>query len=465
MKYKIPFHFTPPQTITASFAAMILTGAFLLNLPFASQDGRSIGFLNALFTATSANCVTGLVVVNTAAHWTVFGKVVILLLIQMGGLGFISIITANLLILRRKVSLRNRIVIQSAFNQESVGGMVRLVKMVLYITMAVELTGALLLAIGFYAAGGMTVWQALVNGFFHSISAFCNAGFDILGPSSLIPYQQNWFINLIFMALIIIGGLGFTVWSEVIESIKSPKNHRKKIRTRWIHLSLHSKMAILVTSILISTGLLMFLLLEWNNPETLGPLPWSSKILVSLFQSVTLRTCGFDSMNQVGLTELSKMISSVYMFIGGSPVGTAGGIKTVTLGVIFVAFISALRGKDRMEVFNRTMPMVQLQKALAVTFILMAVVFLSFLGLNFTEAGSDFQHTVLDLLFEIASASGTVGLSTGITPFLSSPGKLIVIACMFLGRLGPITVVFALNMRLRNDDGRIGYPEEKVIVG
>ncbi|MDL2318645.1 Trk family potassium uptake protein [Eubacteriales bacterium OttesenSCG-928-A19] len=457
------FHLTPPQTITLSFAAMILVGAFLLNLPLASNDGQSVGFLNALFTATSANCVTGLVVVNTRAHWTAFGKIVILLLIQLGALGFISILTASMILLKRRVSLRSRTVIQAAFNQGSVGGMVRLVKRVFVITLAAEAIGALLLTVAFYADGDMSIGQAFCGGVFHAISAFCNAGFDIIGTESLTPYQGNVDINMVIMALIMAGGLGFTVWGELLAR---PKDHpRRSLRHRLAFLSLHTKIALTVTAALTLLGAGVFLLLEWRNPATLGPMPPGTKLLAALFQSVTLRTAGFNSISQGDLTDFSKIFSGILMFIGGSPAGTAGGIKTVTLGVILIAMLSALRGKDRMEAFGRTLPLELLQKALTVTGTLLAVVFGAAIILYFTEQGSAYPHSTMDLLFESVSAAGTVGVSTGLTPHLSGAGKAVITVCMFLGRLSPVTVVVALNMKMRATDDNIGYPEERVIIG
>ncbi|MDL2327822.1 TrkH family potassium uptake protein [Ruminococcaceae bacterium OttesenSCG-928-A11] len=457
------FHLSPPQAITFSFAAMILVGAVLLNLPIASNDGQSIGFLNALFTATSANCVTGLVVVNTLAHWTLFGKIVILVLIQLGALGFISILTASMILLKRRITVRSRTVIQAAFNQDNVGGMVRLVKNVLKITLTVEVVGAVLLAIAFYASGGMGLGEAFFKGVFHSISAYCNAGFDIIGGESLTPYGNNVAINLIIMALIIIGGLGFTVWGEVIECARNRK--KRSLRNRLAFLSLHTKIALIVTAALIVLGAGLFLALEWGNPDTLGPLPAGQKLLSALFQSVTLRTAGFNTISQAGLTDFSKIVSSVLMFIGGSPAGTAGGIKTVTVGVILISMLSALRGKSRMEAFGRTLPLELLQKALTVTCTLLAVIFGAALVLHFSEQANTFPHSIIDLIFESASAAGTVGVTTGITPHLSAVGKGVITLCMFLGRLSPVTVVVALNMKMRATDDNIGYPDEKVIIG
>lgn len=457
------FHFTPPQLILLSFAAMILIGAFLLNLPISSNDGQSIGFINALFTATSANCVTGLVVVNTLTHWTLFGKIVILVLIQLGALGFVSILTASMMLFKRRITLRSRTVIQAAFNQDSVGGMVRLVKGVFVITFTIEAVGSVLLALVFYITGSMSFAEALGSGIFHSISAFCNAGFDIIGTESLTPYAGNLAVNLIIMALIVAGGLGFTVWGELIENVHNRK--KRSLKSHLAFLSLHTKIVLVVTAALIVFGTGLFLLLEWSNPATLGTMPPGKKLLAALFQSVTLRTCGFNSISQAGLTDFSKIISGVFMFIGGSPAGTAGGIKTVTFCVILISMMSALRGNKRIEAFGRTLPLELLQKALTVTCTLLLVVVTAALVLNFTEVGSAFAPTALDLLFESVSAAGTVGVSTGLTPYLSAAGKGIITLCMFLGRLSPVTVVVALNIKMRATDDNIRYPDEKVIIG
>ncbi len=454
---------TPPQTILLGFAAMILIGAFLLTLPIADKSGESTGFLNALFTATSANCVTGLVVVNTLENWTWFGKLVILILIQFGALGFITVLTFGMLLLRRQISLRNRVVIQASFNQNSIGGMVKLVKKVILITLIIEIIGAILLTFIFYNSSSITIFKAVYQGIFHSVSAFCNAGFDIISTDSLTPFRDNSAINFTIMVLIVSGGIGFTVWIELIESFKKRKTH--SLKTRILHLSLHSKIVFTVTGILIILGTALFLLLEWTNPKTLGELSIWHKIQAALFQSVTLRTCGFNTINQASLTEMSKLFSCILMFIGGSSASAAGGIKTVTLGIIVISIISVLNGRNRLEAFGRSLPLDLLQKALTVAGTMFIVIFASILILYFTEKESLFSHNLLDLLFESCSAAGTVGVSTGITPYLSPAGKMVIIFCMFLGRLGPITVVVALNMKLHERKDNIAFPGEQVIIG
>ena len=456
-------HITPPQTLTLSFATLILGGALLLNLPIASVSGESIGFLDALFTATSAVCVTGLIVVNTLAHWTMFGKVVILILIQLGGLGVMTCLTLAMVVLRRKVSLKDRMVIQAAFNQSGIGGMVKLVKKIVCFTLIIEAVGAVVLAIAFYFSTEITVLEAVGKGIFHSISAFCNAGFDIIGEESLTPFATNIGVIGPIMLLIVLGGIGFTVLGECRDSLRGRRNRsfKKKIQ----HLSLHTKIALAMTAGLLISGTILFMMLEWTNPKTLQTMNFGEKIMAAAFQSVTLRTCGFNTINQGGLTEASQFISCIYMFIGGSPAGTAGGIKTVTFGVILFSMISVFRGRDCVEAFGRTLPLDLLQKALAVFGGMLFVVIGSTLVLCFTEQDCAFQHSFLDLLFESASAAGTVGITTGITPFLSSAGKIVIIICMFLGRLSPVTVVVALNMRLNATDNSRKYIEERVIVG
>lgn len=453
---------SPPRAIVLSFAAMILVGAALLSLPIASRDGQSVGFLNALFTATSANCVTGLIVVNTQAHWTAFGKAVILLLIQFGGLGLMTILTVAMVLAHRQVTLRNRLVIQASYNLESASGIVQLVRRIVLVTLCIESLGALLLAL-IFLSGGMPLPRALLQGVFHSVSAFCNAGFDNLGPDSLTPYQASLPMNLVIMGLIIAGGLGFTVWSELYLLVRNPS--RKPLRQRVKHLSLHSKIVFVATAFLILAGAACFLLLEWSNPGTLGPLPVWQKVQAAFFQSVTLRTAGYNTIDQSALTDISQFLSSLLMLAGGSPASTAGGIKTVTLGVIFFAMLSVFRGRDSIEAFSRTLPLDLLQKALTVASAMLIVVVTSTMILHFTEQGSSAAHSFLDLLFESTSAAGTVGVTTGLTPHLSAPGKVVILICMFLGRLGPVTVVVALTMRLHASNVTLRYPEERVIIG
>ncbi len=455
---------SPPQIIALSFAAMIFVGTLLLNLPMASQNGHSVGLLNAFFTAVSANCVTGLVVVSTFTQWTMFGKIVILILIQLGGLGFFTIMTIFLVFLRKNITLENRLILQASFSQDNVGGMVRLAISILKITLIAEGIGAALLTLGFYFSPPyMSLPKSIGYGIFHAVSAFCNAGFDLIGDDSLAPYRDNYYINAVMIVLIICGGLGFMVWGDLVAKIRRKKT--TNVPLRWAYLSLHSKMAIVSTVFLLFLGTAVFLMFEWNNPQTLAELSFLQKLQAALFQSITLRTCGFYTIAQGNFTEPSQLFSTVLMLIGGSPSGTAGGMKTVTMCVVFCAMISLLRGRDRMEAFGRSLPMDLLQKALAVIMALVLLVIASTLILYYTESGSAFSHSILDLWFEAASAAGTVGLTTGITPHLSAAGKVVIALCMFIGRIGPVTALVALNMRLRHNRNGIQYPEERVVMG
>ncbi|WP_225048204.1 TrkH family potassium uptake protein [Lacticaseibacillus kribbianus] len=443
------WHLSAAQAILISFAAMIAVGTALLALPIASQDGQSIGLLDALFTATSANCVTGLIVVNTMQHWTLFGQLVILALIQLGGIGFITIVTGALIVFRRRIGLRQRLTIQTMFNQQTLGDMGRLVKRVLKYTAVIEGAGAILLTGGFLAADrGYTFWEAAWYGVFHAISAFCNAGFDIVGTNSLAEFNGDWLLELTLMALITLGGLGFPVLHE----LRHYRRHRR--------LSVHTKLVLAVSAGLTAGGTALFALLEWQG--ALRPFGSSAqKWLAAAFESVTLRTAGFETFGQADLGGLSKLVASALMFVGGSPSGTAGGIKTITLAVLGAAVVSALRGHAELVIFNRRLPLAALQKALAVACALGAITAVAVLVLHFTED----HKPVLDLLFEVASATGTVGLTTGLTPGLSVAGKLIIALCMFIGRLSPLTLAVALNTRMDAHPHTVAYPEENVGIG
>lgn len=448
----------PTQILVLGFMVVILIGAVLLTLPVSSRSGNSTSFLDALFTSTSAVCVTGLVVVNSAQHWSIFGKVVIMLLIQVGGLGFMTLATSFFIILGRKISLKERLIIQEAMNQSSLSGMVRLIRNVVIGTFIIEGIGAILLFVVFLK--DYPLIEAAAYGIFHSISAFCNAGFDILGPNSLSPYVGDTLLNLVVMALIILGGVGFTVWVDVIQTNKYAKQRSLDIRHWFMKLSLHTKLVLILTLAFNLIGFIVFFLLEMNNPETLKELSVHDKVLSSMFLSISPRTAGFNTIDITGLTDSSKFITIILMFIGGSPAGTAGGIKTVTVGVLFFSVLSIIRNQTETEVFERRLPDDLIRRALAVVMIgLSAVVFVTVV-LSISE-GLDF----LDTSFEAVSAFGTVGLSLGVTPQLSSVGKIVISLTMFLGRLGPMTLAVALAIRSGKKKANIRRPEERVMVG
>ncbi len=462
-KHKGIFKFGPPHIIVFSFFIVILIGTFLLNLPIASKSGESIGFIDAMFTATSAVCVTGLVVVNTYFHWTLFGKIIILLLIQIGGLGFMSLFTIILVFLGKRITLKGRILIQESFNLATFKGIVMFLKKIIRVTFIIEGIGAVILSLRFIPEYG--VKGGIFRGIFHSISAFCNAGFDILGSNSLIPYSTDYIINITIMLLIILGGLGFTVLIDINNYIRYKINKFRKNKTKLFVMSLHSKLALTVTAILILLGMVLTFIIEYNNPKTLANLRFDQKLLVSLFQSVTLRTAGFDAIGQADLNYGSKFLAIILMAIGGSPGGTAGGIKTVTIGVLVLAVISVIRGKDSIIAFKKTISISTIQKSLAIIIMMMTLIFTATIILTMTEKGIGIQFDFIDILYEVSSALGTVGLSTGITSSLSFVGKIVIILCMFIGRLGPITIILALSFRKRSKKNVIHYPEEKVIVG
>ncbi|MGB4660892.1 MAG: potassium transporter TrkG [Mobilitalea sp.] len=452
---------SPTQIILISFVLLILLGTFLLYLPFSHLPGVEVSLLNTIFTATSAVCVTGLTTLTTVSTWSFFGKIIILCLIQIGGLSLVTVFFFFLVQLGKKVTFKDRLTIQAALNNLNPKGMVRMVLLVIRGTLICEGIGAVLLTL-FFLLHNYNWNQSLFYGIFHSVSAFCNAGFDLIGDQSLIPFSSNITFNLIIIILIIIGGIGFTVWSDIIQKVKFLLSSNKKKRVTF---SLHSKLALLTTLILLVSGTAYFMIFEYNNPSTLGNLTWPHKFLTAFFQSTTLRTAGFSTISQGGLNESSKLISSIFMLIGGSPGGTAGGIKTVTIAILFCSVWSVIKDYYNITVFGRSLSTKTLQKALAI----LVIMFLIWIGattlLSLTESNSIFNHTFIDLLFETSSALGTVGLTTGITPFLSSFGKLIIIFCMFIGRIGPIAIVISLSNRSSHINALIRYPEEDIMIG
>ncbi|MEW5898529.1 MAG: TrkH family potassium uptake protein [Bacillota bacterium] len=434
--------FSPPKVLVAGFAAVILAGAVLLCLPFASASGQAGDFLTALFTATSAVCVTGLVVVDTGTHWSFWGQLIILILIQTGGLGFMTMATLFFLLLGKRIGLKERILIRESLNQIDVAGVVRLVRAVLLFTFATEGIFAFILSWRwFYDVG----WpRCLWFGLFHAVSAFNNAGFDVFGGfRSLTAYAGDPVVVFSVTTLIILGGLGFSVVVNIY-----------KWKERG--LSVHSRLTLLMTVFLIGCGFLFFLFLEWSHGLTHLSLP--GKFLAAYFQSVTPRTAGFNTVDIGGLRPATQFLLIIFMFIGASPGSTGGGIKTTTFGLLVIAVWSLARGKEDTELMRRRILPGQVYRALAVALLAVSVVTVATLVLNITEK-ADF----LTILFESVSAFGTVGLSMGLTPHLTPLGRILIILTMFSGRLGPLTLVFALAQQKKKTF--IRYPEEKILIG
>ncbi len=436
--------------ILLGFFAIILAGSLLLSLPISSATGTAVPYLDALFTATTATCVTGLVTVPTVSTWSIFGQAVILLLIQVGGLGVITIATAIMLLLGKRIGIDNRILIQDSFNLNSMSGIVRFIKKVLAGTFLIEGIGALLYMTVFVPDFGIKgIWISVFN----SISAFCNAGIDIIAENSLCDYALNPVINLTTSLLIILGGIGFVVWWDVARII-TDKKHR-----RFQFLTLHSKIALWGTTFLLVAGTILFFLLEYHNPLTMQNFSLWEKLEASFFQSVTTRTAGFATIPQENFTNPSAIVALILMFIGGSPVGTAGGIKTVTFLILFAATVSVIRNKRTVDIFHRQISEKSIKKAMAVLITSAAVMLSSTLLLSMVS-----DRDFLDIVYETVSATATVGLTRNLTATLSSWGKLILIATMYFGRVGPISIAIAFNTK-KSSENIIMNPTEEISVG
>ncbi len=444
-KFRLPV----AQMIPLVFAGVILLGTVLLSLPFASRSGGSCGFLPALFTATSATCVTGLVLFDTWSQWSGFGQTVILLLIEVGGLGFMSVAAMVIFLLKKKVGLKQRIVMAQAMSLNDMQGVVRLQRIVLFGSLSIQLVGALVLMFRFLPTFGLR--KAVVWGVFHAVSGFCNAGFDVFGAlapgQSLIPFNNDPVVLITLMVLITVGGLGFFVWGE----LASVRSFRK--------FSVYTKLVLIATATIITLGAGLILLLEWDNPQTLGTMPVGQKLLNSFFQAVTLRTAGFASLNQAFLTDGTKALSMVIMLIGGSSGSTAGGMKTVTFVVLVLFIWAKARGKQTVHIFRRTIPDAKAVDAMTIFFMLVS---LAFFGGCFITATSPISFT--DGLFESVSALATVGLTAGVTTMLSVPAKILIILFMYFGRVGVLTISLGFLIGNKAED-RFRYADTNLLIG
>ena len=451
MKYKIKF--TTTQLILLSFLIAIVTGSLLLMLPISSATGQSVGYVDALFTATTAVCVTGLVTLPTVSSWSFFGQFILLILIQIGGLGIITIMSGLMISLHKKMGMKERILIQDAFNLNTMSGMIRFIKKVLLGTFIVEGIGAVLYMLVFVPEFGLRgVWISVFN----SISAFCNAGIDVLSENSLMDYGTHPLVLSVTNSLIILGGIGYVVWWDVLRVLKEFKT--KKMRC-FFGLTLHSKIALSMTAFLLVSGTVLFFIFEYSNPLTMMNYSLFDKVQASFFQSVTTRTAGFATFPQENLTNASAFVSLLLMFIGGSPVGTAGGVKTVTIAVLIYAAFATIKNEEDVVLFNRTIAKKTISKSVAVVFVSFMIMCISTILLS-----SVTDAPMLDILYETVSATATVGLTRNLTSTLNLWGKLIVIVTMYFGRVGPISMIIAFNTS-KDKKNIIKNPTEEISVG
>lgn len=438
----------PMRTLAIGFAIVILLGGILLSMPFSSANGESTPFIDSLFTSATSVCVTGLVTVDTGTHWNLLGKTIILILIQTGGLGFMTFTTLTAVILGRRLGLKDRLIMQEAYNAMNLQGIIRMVRYVFLFTVTVEGVGALFLMTRFIPEFGIRT--GIFYGIFHSVSAFCNAGIDLLGNfDSLTKHNTDKIMLLTISCLIVVGGLGFSVWNEIL-------NFRKKKR-----MSFHARVVLSTTGFLILTGAVMFFVFEYNNPATLKGMSFLDKITNSLLTSITPRTAGFNSISTSEMTMGGRLLTMIFMFIGGSPGSTAGGVKTTTFAVLLLTAVCYLKGRDDPEAFGRRLDKDTVYKSFSVFTIGLGLVFLVSLIISFAESGTSI--TFENIFYESISAFGTVGLTEGITPSLHTVSKAALIFGMYSGRVGPLTVLFALSSN--KSPAKITYPEGRILIG
>ena len=445
------------QIIALGFFGVIFLGGLILWLPVCNQ--KPIAFIDALFTSVTSVCVTGLVTVVPAEQFTLLGKVVVLILIQIGGLGVIACTAAFFLLLRKRITMKGRIMIQQAYGLDTLSGMVRFVIRILKGTFLVEGIGAVLFAIKFVPEFGAA--RGIWYGVFHSVSAFCNAGIDIIGDSSFIRYVDSPLVNFTTMFLIVMGGLGFPVWYDVITTVRQ-EGAKKVPRRRFLtRLGLQSKIVLTMTAFLILAGALGFFVLEFNNPDTIGSLSVPEKAMASAFQSVTTRTAGYASVSQSGLTDSSKMLGCILMFIGGSPAGTAGGIKTTTAAMLLLTAASVLRGRRDTECFGRKLENGVVRSGITIMLLTFLFWLAGVTALSVFEPGKDF----IDLMYEASSAIGTVGLTADLTPQLTTASHVVLMSMMYVGRIGPVTMALVFAGKADKSAQFRELPEKKIMLG
>lgn len=461
MKYafrQIEDHMTASQIMVMGFALAIFAGGILLSMPFCNADGHWLRFVDALFTACSAVCVTGLVTIVPATQFSLIGKVILLMLIQFGGLGIIACTMGAFLILKKQITIRNRVVIQDSYNLHTMSGIVILLRYVICGTFFVEGCGALLYMIRFVPQYGLLcgIWYSV----FHAISAFCNAGIDIIGEASLQRYVTDPYVNAVTMLLIIMSGLGFLVWRDLMLALSRLYHREYPLRRVLQKLKLHTKLTLVMTIALLAVGTLGIFCMEYSNPRTLGPMSAGEKWLAAMFQSVTTRTAGFFTIPQDQFLPQSQLLSCVLMFIGGCPGGTAGGIKTTTVAILYLTCWSVLKGTEDTECFRRRMPAENVRTAFSVLIVAATSVLAGTMALLVLE------HTdLLPAFYEVVSAVGTVGLTAGLTPVLTTAGKIVIIVLMYMGRLSPVTLALLFASKYKKHGKGRKLPEERIMVG
>ena len=445
----------PTEIILIGFISLILAGTILLSLPVSSADGTFTSLRSSLFTATSATCVTGLIVEDTGTHWNLFGQIVIITLIQIGGLGFMTMAVMMSIFIKRQITPRERLLVAQSLGLSGVGGTVKLVRRILIGTFTIEGIGAAGLATQFIPIFGWA--KGIYYGIFHSISAFCNAGFDVLDGtggyggnfSSFTTLNDNYIIGTTLMLLVIIGGIGFIVWDDIVNFLKEGKK-----------FSVYSRFVIGVTAVLIIGGTILIALCEWNNPNTIGNMSTTDKLFQCLFQSVTTRTAGIDMINNAAMTESSKLVSMLLMFIGGASGSTAGGIKVGTFGVVIFAVLAFAKGEKELVIKGRRVPHETVIRALTVIGIDLLAVFITTLIITNTSGVG-----IIDALYEAFSGIATVGLSLSLTPTLSLAGHIAIIMLMFFGRVGILTITYSIMLKQARKNSCITYPEINMMIG
>ena len=448
---------TTTQLLATGFLGIILLGGILLRLPISNT--RPISLIDALFTAVTSVCVTGLVTVTPAVQFTLFGKIVLLILIQIGGLGIIACVTAFFIIMKRRISLKERVVILEAYSMESLSGMVAMILRILKGTICLEGIGALLYSFRFVPEFGVV--KGIGYSVFHAVSAFCNAGIDILGDSSFIPYADSVVVNFTTILLVVLSGLGFTVWQDLGQNLKKVWKKELELRRLFKKLRLHSKIVLIMTSVLIVSGTLAFLLLEYNNPGTIGDMSFGEKLMSSLFHSVSTRTAGFATVPQGELTQGTMFTTCILMFIGGSPGGTAGGVKTTTIAMLILCCVSVLQNKKDVECFGRRIQADNIRTGICVVILAFVSLLAGTTLLTIFEGDVDF----IRIMYETTSAIGTVGLSADLTSQLCTASKFVIMILMYIGRLGPITFALAFGTGRKSKNHIRQLPVQGILIG